>query len=333
MSTYLCFVLLWFGLGYIAADAQAKDRVLLLNFSPSLERAIEQALEPWDIQAEGVSAAMGDSTDLMHKRAIALSLQYEAMAIVWISDNDSVATLGIYNSQDEQVVVRELAERPPYDEVAAASVALSIKTVLLDNRGAVETKTRTTQPSDKVTTGPGPEVLEKTTTPKTDNWLFVTQIMARHSVADDDSLQSRLVLGAGRQWSSLSFSLLVALGPGRDVKDLSFKGSYRDLAVRLELGYPMSLSEWVVEPLVSGTAHRSQLQGKRGAIRVDEQRFNPSLDLGLRVGRRFSSMEIGVSAIGSGYSRSQRYLVKGEVLLDLPAFELAAGIFARLRLP
>lgn len=249
--------------------------------------------------------------------AKALIAQYGARAVVWITSNTDGSALWIYDGAGDRVVVRRLRQAPPFDEPAAASVALSIKTLLMHSEAA-PIKERfgavTKEASIQVT----PPV-----------WSLEVGGWARHSSAGDDSTELRVHLGLARHLGMVDAALEIQLGPGRSVQtDTFISGHFSDLAIALQARYPISLRRSQLTPVVGATLHFTKLLGtlSESSALVEEERVNPTLDVGLRWTLTTGAVMWGVAAQSSYFVRRQRYLVRGSPVLELPELDIQVGV-------
>src|SRR5262245_45194767 len=102
-------------------------RVLVVGGDAELESAVRIALAPWAVEVVASPGpvpppAMPEAA----RRAEALGSEAHALALVWVADG----TLWIWDRASEQLVARPLRAAMPLDAAAAASAALSVKTVL-----------------------------------------------------------------------------------------------------------------------------------------------------------------------------------------------------------
>ncbi|MEY2931846.1 MAG: hypothetical protein RL033_2595 [Pseudomonadota bacterium] len=115
-----------------SADAQAVRRVVLLDPSVSLARALQTALSPWGMKLESVPhpalQASSSPDGAMHARALAGELN--ARALVWLSSGAEGSALRMYETATDTLRVRAFPARA-LDDALAAALALSVKTWLL----------------------------------------------------------------------------------------------------------------------------------------------------------------------------------------------------------
>jgi len=89
----------------------------------------------------------------------------------------------------------------------------------------------------------------------------------------------------------------------------------------------------VLLPGVSTSIHRSKIRGtlaQQGNRVVSATRLNPSVGVSLHVLRRLGELQIGLGVQSNAFLRSQRYLVQGAPVLDLPTVDLEVGTYVSL---
>ncbi|MEY4546827.1 MAG: hypothetical protein RL685_3022 [Pseudomonadota bacterium] len=115
-----------------SADAQAARRVVLLDPSVSLARALQTALSPWGmkLQRSPHRALEPSSSPDGAVRARALAGELNARALVWLSSGAEGSALRMYEAATDTLRVRTFPARA-LDDALAAALALSVKTWLL----------------------------------------------------------------------------------------------------------------------------------------------------------------------------------------------------------
>lgn len=115
-----------------AREAQAARRVVLLDASVSLARALQTALSPWGMKLESVShrAPEPSSSSAGVTRARELAGELNARALVWLSSDAAGSSLCVYEPATDLLRVRTFRARV-LDAALAAALALSVKTWLL----------------------------------------------------------------------------------------------------------------------------------------------------------------------------------------------------------
>lgn len=113
-----------------AASARSQPKVVVIRGFPAVERAIAQALAPWKMRVELVSARQpGATMPVSADRAQVLAEQLKADALVWISTSPEGPALWVHDARTNNVTSRA-TPRPPFDPPTAAALALSVKTFL-----------------------------------------------------------------------------------------------------------------------------------------------------------------------------------------------------------
>ena len=124
-TVVLCLMLL-------ARPARAQDRSLaLIDADGELAHAISLALSPWGVTARLThEPSPGIDLPMAAHRAAELCQRLAVGVVVWVSVTEQGSLLWIYDVETNEVITRELPERPPFSSPAAASVALSLKALL-----------------------------------------------------------------------------------------------------------------------------------------------------------------------------------------------------------
>ncbi len=286
-----------------AAAEASQQRVAVLQADDELLRAISLALTPWGLETLRSDAALPSSSQPDAVRgASLLARQLDVQAVVWMTSLDQGSLLWVFDVGTGDVTTRILTETPPLDGASAASVALSVKTVL---RASV-----IAPPHERFGTLP-PEAeqspLSALEVGASALWL------ARRDVDFRARLSAILWHPNARRWGlSLSFSA----GPGLRIEDAAYRGRYRELVgggrARFRV---LDLPAVAAIVGVGGALHWATLRGTLSAASLDSsvQRLNASLDLEATVNFPVTrGLYLGVSASGSYFPEYRRYLVAGE---------------------
>ncbi len=282
----------------------------LVEPDPQLEHAVSLALSPWGVTAT-TTHAESPGTDLpgAARRAAALARQLGASVVVWVSATEEGSVLWIYDAETDEVSTRELGEEPPFSDPAAASVALSLKTLLRATVVAPSDERFGAPPvkhephSERLTLAAGGDV----------RFLATNTSEMRASVGGVFWFQPPPTrLGAG-----LSF----AAGPGVSIERTGFSGQFRQLSLSGALTWQVVGNRWLASSLFGGgTAHFSELSGfassmGHGAV---TRRVTPSVDAGTAVDLTLGAgINLGVGVRALYLPRRQRYLVQGQSVLEL----------------
>jgi hypothetical protein len=299
-------------------SARAQEPIVLVNPPALLEEATGTALVAWELRLQSIQAELpSESMPGARDGALALTQEFGARAVIWITSNDDGPALWVYDAEDDRVVVRRLSVAPPFDEASAAAVALSIKTLLMHSRTAPEEERFGATESRSIPM-PVPE-----------QWIFEAQGGMRHSLADDDSLEARVLLGLTRALGRLELGASLALGPGRTIAESSFQGHYSDVAFGAHLRHPIRWRNWTLSPELGAALHATKISGTLTSDNraVAVRRFNPSIAAGAFLLREFPRIRAGIGARSNLFTRTQRYLVAGAPVLDLPTVDLEVGAY------
>jgi hypothetical protein len=128
--------LTWLSLGLAAwarpVEARGVERtrrVILMQPSPALERALRTALMPWGMRVARSQTRARSVTPRNREQARVLARQLRADALVWLSASSRQHQLWLYDNASGALTIRGVPA-PPFDETRAAALALSVKTEL-----------------------------------------------------------------------------------------------------------------------------------------------------------------------------------------------------------
>ena len=127
-------------------------RVVVVDPDPRVFAAINVALSPWSLRVLRVGGPLPQADVVAATGAAkALAELEHAGAVLWVAppSGSQVLSLWLYDAQTAQLVVRPLTVAAPFDDAAAAAVALSVKTImrgspLLETSAAAPTASETT---------------------------------------------------------------------------------------------------------------------------------------------------------------------------------------------
>jgi len=303
----------------LARPARAQDRSLaLIDADGELAHAISLALSPWGVTARLThEPSPGIDLPMAAHRAAELCQRLAVGVVVWVSVTEQGSLLWIYDVETNEVITRELPERPPFSSPAAASVALSLKALL-----------RTTTVAPPVERVGAPPVVVPL--PATDRALG-----SRHKLTLEASGNvrffapgSRLVYGriGGLWWfrpghTRLGAGLFFGSSAGVAIETADFSGSYRELSLSAALTGQLVENRFLRSSLFGGfTAHFSELFGVSNAVgqAAESKRIVPSVDAGGDFAFLLGGgLHLGLGVKASYLPRPQRYLVQGEAVLSL----------------
>ena len=230
--------------------------------------------------------------------------------------------LWIYQAERGEVSTRELAEVPPFSSPEAASVALSLKTVL-----------RTTEVAPQAERFGAAPVRRGQHYPRVTLELFGD---ARSFARASTELRAAL---SGVWWfrpepMRLGLGLTLGTGTGVEVQRADFNGHFRQPSLSATLLWQVQGHPLIASSLhAGGSLHLSELSGFSNSVGASSTtlRVVPSIDAGaevdLKMGRGFL---IGLGGQALYLPRPERYLVKGEAVFEL--WPIAAELGVRVGL-
>jgi len=295
----------------LARPALAQDRsVALIDADEELAHAVLLALSPWGVTARLThEPSPGVDLPMAAHRAAALCQQLSVSVVVWVSASEQGSLLWIYDAQTNEVITRELAERPPFSSPAAASVALSLKALL-----------RTTKVAPPIERQGSPAGVP----PRATNRLTLEASGNVRFFAPDSTL---VYAGIGGLWwfgpgpARLGAGLSFGSSAGVAIESANFSGNYRELSLSAALAGQLVGNRWLRSSLFGGfTAHYSELFGVSNVVgeAAESNRLVPSVDAGSDVAFMLGGgMHLGLGVKASYLPRPQRYLVQGETVLSL----------------
>jgi hypothetical protein len=321
-------------LGAGAARAEHR-RVALVNANDALERQMKIALSPWDLDVErvdwtGLSAGMPSAA--REARRVAETRKVDA--VVWISDAprgpDSPASenaLWIYDAAEDQIVTRPLPQGVPQDAPSAASVALTVKTLMRSSTIA--------PPAERIGAA-----ADRTIGP-----LGVFRAEAEgggRGLALKTPTRAELRFGVNLVWlpgflgQYAGLALGVSAGPGAATSTDAFTGHFLDFAVTPSLRFRVPIgSRFAIEPGIGGGVHLTTLDGAAQGRNtpVQETHWDPSLDgsilFAFSLGR---GVDVGLRGYGSYLGRYQRYTVRDTSVVELSPVYVGGSLVLGARL-
>lgn len=108
-------------------------RVVIVDPDPRVFAAINVALSPWSLRVLRVGGPLPQADVVAATSAAKTLAEAEhAGAVLWVAppSGSQVPSLWLYDAQTAQLVVRPLTVAAPFDDAAAAAVALSVKTIM-----------------------------------------------------------------------------------------------------------------------------------------------------------------------------------------------------------
>jgi hypothetical protein len=308
-----------------AAPARAEaERVVLAGVPDNLAEATRTVLVPWHIEIVRTDQPLAPDPDRARRDARHVAGRTRAGAVVWLAPSTTGYALWVYDTSSKQAHARPLASAPPFDEPTAASVALSIKTMLRMSSVAPPAE-RLPPPRPR----PGPPLRP---------FAVLARASLRKSLPapdpDERGVEPRLGLGA-TWWpaflSGVGASLELELGPGLSVFKSGLRGELADVTARVAAHWRVAWLDGRVA-LVPGlglglhiTRLTGELQSDRGS--ADLTYVLPAAEAGIdvrwRLGRVF---EIGAGLGASLMLRTHDFEVDMRPVSTSPALMMTSGI-------
>jgi hypothetical protein len=288
-------------------------RVLVVGGDAELSSAVQIALAPWGVEVVASAGPAPPSTmPEAARRAEALGSDAQALAVVWAAEG----TLWIWDRAGEQLSARPLRAALPLDAGAAASAALSVKTVLRSTLIAPEPERLVPPPAAAPQRVASAWALEAAGGPRI--WPSV-------------GWEPRLFATVHWHWLSLGASA----GPGASVDTPAFLGRLRDVqvgaAVRLGFGGDRLRAELALGP----SLHVTTLDGiaRTFVFSVDANRADPSFDAAAALDARVGGhTAVGLFGGADVFLRRQRYLVGDVAVVDLAPVAIDLGLRVKVDL-
>lgn len=312
------------------------ERIAFVDAEPHLISAVETALESWSIAVVDVPAPPGGITVVT---APDVAREQAAGAVVWISTSTSShAMIWVFDSRASRIVAQRIIAVPPFDEPAAAGVALTLKTLLRHSAVAPEPERYDAQPLGSLPVLPPPvsppPARIVVAVPRESRVLGAAFLGLRWLRTGSTQVEPRL--GLSLEWTPIGARVRLGplagfhVGPGISVDELDFAGHFNDLVGFIGGRARVPLTpELVLIGSLTGVGHVTSLDGRVPSVgqQVSDGRFNLGLAAGggleARLGPR---LRLGLTGEVERQTRRQRYTVFGAPVLEVPGFLFNLGI-------
>jgi hypothetical protein len=284
------------------AKGEEQRRIAVLRPDDELFRAITLSLSPWGVETRKSDAPLpAPSQPEAVQVASRLARELGVEAVVWVTSSERGSLLWVFDARAGDVTTRLLDETPPFDSASAASVALSVKTVLRSSVVA--------PPAERFGAEPARAPAAR---------VFSLELGAGLNWLDERKREPRIELGA-TAWIAargrLGVNVEVSSGPGVDIDEPSFSGRYREFVAGGKARFRMLHDPGLSAALgLGGALHFTRLDGTlvESSLARNVNRTNVSLDLDASLSVMLGRHAYLGGSIGVAYFPTyRRYLVEG----------------------
>jgi hypothetical protein len=317
--------------------AASTGRVVVIDVDPRVIDALVVALSPWSltvVRAPGPSPT--DEIDAATARARGVAAEEHAGAVVWIAAPrapESQATLWVYDAETLELSVRPLSVSAPFDDVGAAAVALSVKTILRDSPLLAQ-EALPALPTAPVLAAPPPAspAGRAPASPGPFSWRFETVLGVRAPTGSGAAVEPRAAIGASLWPATLGghagLGLQLQAGSGVSVGKPDFQGELRGASLEVTVRLRAPARPWLAFELQVGPAlWLTSLDGQAldSGATLHAVRVDPALDAGAVADLALAAhVGLGLALGGSALLRFQRYALDGAPLFTEPTW---VGVF------
>ncbi len=323
-------------------------RVVVTNGDPLLVKAISRSLSPWGLEIVVVTGpAFEQDIRGAVSRARETAADAHAVAVVWTAPtvNEGAAeSLWVYDAATEQVVVRPLSASPPFDMPMAASIALSVKTVLRSTTVAPPGEQTASPPAVAPVASPAPVlppafvasaaggVLAR---PADQRWrirleaAFGLRVLASDPARIEPRAGLAVSVWPAGQRANVGVALGVVSSTGVPIDRATFTGTFMDTALGLAGRYRIPLHVLYVELAAGASAHFTSIRGNDAisGARAGTSRVNSSLDTSAVVALPLSArVDLALVFQLSYLLRYQSYSLSAAPVFALSPFEPSTSL-------
>jgi hypothetical protein len=300
----------------IAAPAYADETRVAIVGDPALVRAVEVTLEPWGVVVVADADTVGATMPGAAENAAIVAARDHANAVAWISDTNGDTALWVYDASEHKVASRPLRKKPPFDDATAASIALSIKTLLRLTSVAPPAErfgARRSGPNGELESpGDVPPTPAPSATEPSHPLVVEFTTSARFAQTDAALAEPRAMLGIFWAIRDLSIGAEFSIGPGVGVSTPQFDARIGDFTIAAHARYAFKAGALRVVPEIGPSGHVEFVDGAFEGAPVHTLRLDPALDAGVLVAYAFSERAyLGVHGGASWLLRFQRFTVDG----------------------
>jgi hypothetical protein len=286
--------------------------------------ATSSALGPWSIAVE----ATGEPVPTDDDAAASLARTHDASAVAWLDGAELVIYSDLSGRRERRTAPDEV------DEVGAATIALSIKTSLRQPVVvAAAPEVPIERPPVEVDAAPArvEAVIIPTVRAPRPRLRLAARLAAGLPLASPSPTMPRIGARISHDLPALprlAIAAGVEAGPSAEIDHEEMTGRYRDVAFSLGAEWRHPLGGWWLVPSVAGTVHLTRMSGtvlmpNPREVSQSGSPFGADVELALETGGRLRG---GVAVFASFLTGRDRYQVRGEDVLVVPAATLGASL-------
>ena len=300
-----------------------RRRVVLLRPDADWLRSAALSLASWDIDVVGADAEPPAPADesATADEADALARRVGANVVAWMRERAPQTMIWMYDVETRQTQVSSVESRLPFDDVGAASAALSLKAMLRSSAVA--------PPGER-------------TPPPSLSWPGMLRLEAEAGGRWGTNAVSEPRGGLGLSiWpralrERFGLGVVASTGPGAHVQSPSIDAQFSEVALQATLRSRLHLgTRFAFEPELGASVHWTRFDG---TVTVDDEPFQEvrtdlALDAALAGDVLLGNVMVGLRACAGFLLQSQRYLVgnatalgRSAVIADV-ALRISAGVF------
>jgi hypothetical protein len=322
------FLVVSLGIGPARAqDADGQTRVLAVTSDEALIAALEAVLSPWGVALVAVPApSPGTSMPGSADRGLELARTHGVDAVVWVSESEEGFALWTYDVESARAAARRLSTGSPMSEATAASVALSVKTLLRNTSVAPAEPPSTDEPIGRgtVSASPAPAPADVDSTPH----VFIEPLVGMRLGHDGSAVpELRFGLGVGL-WPGARRAgviLHVMSGPGFTIDTATFSGRLIDVTVAAGAAMRLPLGDFGLGGSARVGIQVTSLDGSvlPSGQAANELRVNPHASVYARADHAPSERVRLVLHVGASFlMQYQNYRVRGRSVFEQTAVGL-----------
>ena len=320
----------------VPARAAAEPRLVAIDTDADLSHAIEVAVASWQVRVVSVRGPAPPEEDMTGaiRAAHRIARESNAQAVLWLTHGADAhsASLWMYDVRTHQITVRPLDSSPPYDDATAASVGLTVRTLMqsvLEGHGAASAG----EPDETAPSAPA--------TASVHTVRVASFAALRFPTHADDLVAARvgLELSWFPSWFRGRAGIALALDGGPSVlieRTPQYLGTFSDTTASLTLHGRLPLRSWLsVEAGCGLGLHFTSLEGTSPSAALSGRvvRTDAALESVLALEGAWRALRVGPFLGAAFLMHYQRYHVGVAPVFDVPPVQLQVGLRIGVELP